>query len=261
MKAIQTLPVLKLEILMDTGDKIQNPKSKIQTLGNFKSYLAFGIWALFGIWDLGFGISEYQVWADSTILKGSTTHFIGNVKFTQHNLIIETFRAVITENKATLYDTIIVQEDSLLILGKDGEYWFNEEKGNFRNGIMAQQGTDIIVAESSEYLKGKDVTFNGNVEYKKKEQDLVVRGDKGLYNPKKKYMVIMNNAYLKQGDITAYSDTINYFTDKENATLSGNVCVVTKIDTLYGKIVDIYIRNGETEKVIVRGKIKGKRKK
>lgn len=204
---------------------------------------------------------NYQVWADSTILKGSTTHFIGNVKFIQKNLIIETFRAVITENKATLYDTIIVREDSLLILGKDGEYWFNEEKGNFTNGIMAQQGTDIIVAESSEYLKGKDVTFNGNVEYKKKEQDLVVRGDKGLYNPKKKYMVIMNNAYLKQGDITAYSDTINYFTDKENATLSGNVCIVTKTDTLYGKIVDIYIQNGETERIIVRGEVKGKRKR
>lgn len=211
--------------------------------------------------------------ADSLIgreINGETVReLIGNVQFSQGNVLVKCDRAIqyLKSNLVVLDGNIKIQDDTLVFLGKRGNYNSADRTAEAYDGVYLEEGLRKLQADYGKYyVSERRVDFKGRVIVQDTSSSLFC--EELTYFRDEKHTTARKNVVLSdlKNNIKTYS---NYFENQADYSYLSENPVVVQIDTAEDGTIDtlvilcnhLYAYHDTLERFVAVGNVKLKRGK
>ncbi len=171
---------------------------------------------------------------------------IGNVQFTQDNVILNCDRAVqyLETEQVLLFGNIVIRQDTLLVFGKRGLFNSNDRTAEAFEEIKVEDGSRILNADYSKYfINDEKIFFKGNVTVSDTNATLI--SDELTYYRSEKRTVATGNVKIRdlKSNMISFS---NRFENKGNYSYLSDNPQIFQVDTSSdGEIDTLRISSGE----------------
>ncbi len=157
--------------------------------------------------------------------------FVGNVHLRQGNVDLFCNRAThfIDENRAFLFGSVKIVQDTLVLLSDNIEYDGNKSVANASGRLIISDPLSSLSASSGSYsFKSKVANFLGGVVYKEKNSKLIA--DRIDYYRQLQIIYSFGNVTFETDSLLLKCDTLTFYRDQDKIFGSGNVILSARFE-------------------------------